>query len=853
MEAMISELSDKVWANPHFHEAAGRAEVAWLKRELGIDERFAISTDEANKLIRAAAILACSEHQLHREAAFRAATCLYDLVAKEALPLDQALRVVLARLGNFPSFATRDDVNAAQSSLPLSLAAEEISFASAREITIKDEKRYLTNFQFTLWAALSAKTRVALSAPTSTGKSFVLQNYLISLFAADAPQAVTYIVPTRALITQVATDLAAFFRDGGGSAPEIVTVPIDVETALPARAIYVMTQERIQFALTSHPEFAADVIVVDEAQSIADGARGVLLQWILDDLLIRRAHAQILFASPNIRNLNVFGRLFGLSNVREVTSTEPTVAQNFLVIKVDSAMRGNVSIHKISAGIEGSTEISPLDLGHTIASRVDKLVHIAARLGRGHTNIVYANGAADAEKIAIQLADLNTDRDPTPERLALSDLAKEVVHPNYVLATCILRGVAFHYSNIPTQLRRAVEEAVSNGHVDYLVCTSTLLQGVNLPVQNIFMCAPEKGRTKPLESTDFWNLSGRAGRLRRDFQGNIFLIDYAHWKKKPLEGPRDAIVVPAIEAIIKEHQANLLTVITNQPTVGRRDDAVLEAAFVRLYTDHKRGQLTQTFAKIGINADRGEVALFSNALSLAGESISLPTEVIRLSPNISAHKQQVLFKRLRDESSKGRDFARALIPQHPRESDAFNSYANILKQCHEVILGIDTSRNLHRFLALMILKWVRGLPLPQIIEDQIKRAPKKSPRTIIRETLELIETEVRFQAVRLFGCYNALLVHALQSADFSDLAGSIPALPLYLEVGASDKTMISFISLGLSRVTAMKLNELSARKDLDVAGALEWLRTRPLETLGLSALLVAEVRAIIGSPVQGQV
>jgi hypothetical protein len=70
-------------------------------------------------------------------------------------------------------------------------------------------------------------------------------------------------------------------------------------------------------------------------------------------------------------------------------------------------------------------------------------------------------------------------------------------------------------------------------------------------------------------------------------------------------------------------------------------------------------------------------------------------------------------------------------------------------------------------------------------------------------------------------------------------------LPLYLEVGASDKTMISFVSLGLSRVTAMKLNDLSARKDLDAAGALNWLRRRPLATLGLSPLLLAEVNQIL--------
>lgn len=95
-----------------------------------------------------------------------------------------------------------------------------------------------------------------------------------------------------------------------------------------------MTQERVQLGLNSSSKFKADLIVVDEAHSIADGSRGILLQWVVDDLLIRNNGAQILFASPNIGNLDVFARLFGLSNVTEFSSIEPTVAQNFLLISI---------------------------------------------------------------------------------------------------------------------------------------------------------------------------------------------------------------------------------------------------------------------------------------------------------------------------------------------------------------------------------------------------------------------------------------------------------------------------------------------------------------------------------------
>jgi replicative superfamily II helicase len=325
--------------------------------------------------------------------------------------MDQALRVVLSRLGNFPSLATKHDVDMALRALPLSLVTEELEKAASHAVMVNEERLVFTNFQYDLWSRLAAKERVALSAPTSAGKSFVLQNYLVSAFFDTKPLSIVYIVPTRALITQVALDLGLFFREAGAKvAPQIVTVPPDADTPLPEQGIYVMTQERVQLTLANHPEFSAAIVVVDEAQSISDGARGVLLRWVLDDLLARKASAQTLFASPNVRNLDVFGKLFGLGDIKQMSSSEPTVAQNFLVVKILSGTKGRVSVVRTSSGNE--TEVAQIEIGHTLASRVEMLVHVAAKLERQHANIVYANGAADAEKIAMQLADLFSDREP---------------------------------------------------------------------------------------------------------------------------------------------------------------------------------------------------------------------------------------------------------------------------------------------------------------------------------------------------------------------------------------------------------------------------------------------------------
>jgi len=222
----MNELVEKVWGSVGFQNAVRENELAWLRRELGVGWREC-EFPEAIRLMQAAAILACSENPEHKQVAFRVATRTYDLYGAQILPLDQALRVVLTRLGNFPSLATRGDVESAFSSLPLSLAAEEITYSEGRKVHFGQKSIYLTNFQHSLWTNLAGGNSLALAAPTSAGKSFVLQNYLASIFKAAENYVVVYIVPTRALIAQVAEDLAECFKGFKGVKPEIITVPFD--------------------------------------------------------------------------------------------------------------------------------------------------------------------------------------------------------------------------------------------------------------------------------------------------------------------------------------------------------------------------------------------------------------------------------------------------------------------------------------------------------------------------------------------------------------------------------------------------------------------------------------------------
>jgi hypothetical protein len=142
-----------------------------------------------------------------------------------------------------------------------------------------------------------------------------------------------------------------------------------------------------------------------------------------------------------------------------------------------------------------------------------------------------------------------------------------------------------------------------------------------------------------------------------------------------------------------------------------------------------------------------------------------------------------------------------------------------------------------------------GWSIPRIINERIKRDRNPDIRKIIRNTLEVIEDAIRFQTIRLFGCYKTLLEHALSETDADYRVKQIPDVELFLEIGASNKTTVSFISLGLSRALAIRLTGArpESEPELDVGDALHWLRAQSNNwgSLGLSPLQIEEVRELL--------
>lgn len=239
----------------------------------------------------------------------------------------------------------------------------------------------------------------------------------------------------------------------------------------------------------------------------------------------------------------------------------------------------------------------------------------------------------------------------------------------------------------------------------------------------------------------------------------------------------------------------------------------------------------------------------AEALARAESLVTLDESAIRANPTVSVYRQQRLYEHLVEViDHEGPD---QLMPIHPFNRGAYYRLADIFKICHDQIYQWRSKDRRHLRAAVFSLPWMRGDPLSRIIgahfKFEVKRTPLYTMDQAILMTLKTIETEVRFTYVRLASCYATLLRRALLDRGYRQMAEHVVPIPLFLEMGACSNTMISFIGLGLSRISSRELTRVVKRFDLGPSEAKAWIRGRDLNQLGISPIIQREVERVLGN------
>lgn len=807
------------------------------------------------RLVQSAGILSMSSDPEARREAFAIASSAYELYREELPGLADALTLVLSRLGNFPAIDFRAELRSELVHLPTPALLEAVGRRIGNTIMAATGEMTLTDYQVAIWNDAKDRRSVVASAPTSAGKSFLFQRIIVEAFEADRIRTAVIIVPTRALIAQVSASLAPLLKKVRGT-PRVITVPLPQDAADQPRA-YVMTQERLQ-AMLADPSFAADLVLVDEAHLVGEGSRGIILQSVVDELMRRRPGVQLLFTLPRVRNAAALAAMFRISDASIRRTDDSPVGQNIILLEVEPSAPDQVRARRWSMVAETAALTHSLPEG--LVAPDQKLVYLSWFYGRGAQSIVYGDSQARCEKLAVLLADLvaTHDRPDDDPRLAKRrDLAKfisEHIHPDYDLAKSVLNGIGYHYGNMPTLIRQAVEQAFDDRLLDFIVCTSTLLQGVNLPARNIFMHRPEKGKGNPLSPIDFWNLAGRAGRLGKEFEGNVFLVDYMEWDAKPLDKPTDGEIRSSMEEQVAQRSDELLSYIADA-SLATNGNSTLENTFARLFRDYRLNRIDQTFERLAVPADKRE--MLEAALKKASSQIEVSDETLSANAYVSPHRQQRLYAKLRrDLPKKGVDY---YMPPHPA-ADWKAAQQKLIAVYRRLQVELEGKQGRsYIYWATLSLLWMRGQGLPDLIDYAIEKdservlagraeGGRQRPRasgSIIRKMLDDVEGGLRFRFVRQMSCYNSVLRQVLLETGHIREAEHIPAIPLFLEVGASSTTMLSFINLGLSRITARLLQSRAASYQMDLETALAWLRRQDLSSQVLPPVVAKEVTALL--------
>jgi len=477
-----------------------------------------------------------------------------ELVAllKEVYPdeiaIDIYLDSVLTSTGNYQGLATAEKKRNPAIVIRRSLLDRFKEEYSKELVTIPAERdKLFFRPQKLIYDHLTDRF-FSYSAPTSMGKSFIMRMLIKQQIQDGCQLNYALIVPTKALINEVSSrilhDLEPILKARNYS---VVTAAGALALEEEHNFIYVLTPERLLYLLIRHPDKHIDYLFVDEAHKITSKDKRSAFYYKDIDMLAQRDRiTHIIFASPNIPNPEVYLKLVpeameldDLSDRRLATKFSPVSQVKYLV----DCIEGSIRLFNDRTGKFIEIDRAPIS---------DQFSGIIRKWGQGVQTIVYFNSKDKAIQAAIDFAK-HVDEKGDDELNALAKEIESQVHKEYFLAQLIRRGVAYHIGYLPAAIRMKIEKLFREKKIVAMFCTSTLVEGVNLPADNLFITTFRKGRGKTkMTAVDFRNLVGRVGRIDHSLYGNVFLVRL----EEKLEVKE---FVELLEKPVKEQKLSLVT------------------------------------------------------------------------------------------------------------------------------------------------------------------------------------------------------------------------------------------------------------------------------------------------------
>lgn len=534
MEKKIQEILEK-WLEIDFYYVANK--VGFISKNIMADRQLVYDT------VRCLDYLTFTKNENENvNYVITLISLMWTHIKHEEFDMRSFVVKILSRIGYPTSAIIVDELFDKEncSFTPLNSIVDQITAGlnqNSNEVEVNGKFFLLTNFQMRIWDAMDKKRVLGISAPTSAGKSFVILLKIVKKLI-DERFDVVYIVPTLSLLNQVTEDFHNLLKDMRISGYRISNTFLAEEES-DLNFIYVMTQEKAIAAFANEEKAFSKrmILVADEIQNIErikedTDERSKILFDTLMEFRYKDNVEQMIISGPRIEEIDTLGKnIFGIETEDVSTSISPVLNLTYSICRLEK--KYFLKQYCALTSSPKSKEISNTEIISGYGKKLyntqylDYLSFFVKRIGENEQNIIFAPTAPTARKVAEYLSDSCKNCDRNSE---LIQYYKDTIHENYTLCKTLGNGIAYHHGKLPMHVRRTLEKAIVTKKINNVVCTTTLMQGVNMPAQNIVIRNPhlylkKTDTSAELSNYEMANLRGRAGRLLKDFIGRTYVLD----------------------------------------------------------------------------------------------------------------------------------------------------------------------------------------------------------------------------------------------------------------------------------------------------------------------------------------
>jgi hypothetical protein len=409
----------------------------------------------------------------------------------------------------------------------------------------------------------------SLQMPTGAGKTTLCEALLYTYTLTHENDVAIMLVPYRSLASELRGSLVRRLNVIGIASRSAYggTVPQGDELhALDDVKVLVATPESLSGLIAADGDFARRIglVVCDEGHLLDSDGRGIALELLLSRLRSRTdRRTRFVFISaivPNIEEINAW--LGGSSNSVVRSEYQPAIAEygllqpegngvNRVIRLLMSPQLPVESRFKIDGFLDRQSFIyinpatgNPNTYGFG-SIKVQAVAAARKVLPMGAVAVFAANKRGNqgaigvAESLIGQLsAELNL---PKPIDYVKHDVLHSAIEyldseygPGWIGSQCVRNGIILHHGDIPQETREVLEGLIRCKSVNFVICTNTLAEGVNLPIRTLVLYSVKRqqgaGPAQSMLARDIKNLVGRAGRAGANTRGLVICANPEQWE-----------------------------------------------------------------------------------------------------------------------------------------------------------------------------------------------------------------------------------------------------------------------------------------------------------------------------------